>query len=74
MATYLSIVNAVMVKIDAYDVISDRKDLKMQTGSPKRHGYASHIPYNSVGKPETYVFVLHFHNLAIIEKLLTDFD
>lgn len=41
-----------MVKMEAYDVISAKNDLNMQRGSPNGHGYDSHIPYNSVGKPE----------------------
>ena len=53
MATQRSIVNDVIVNTDAYDVISDRKDLKIQKGSPNRQGYDSQMPNNSVGRPKS---------------------
>lgn len=37
-AIYRSTVNAVIVKTDEYDVISERNDLKMQNGSPNIQG------------------------------------
>lgn len=51
-AMYLSTVKAVIVKTDEYDIISIIKLLKIQNPSPNLHGYASHILYNSGGRPE----------------------
>jgi len=53
MATYRSLVNAVIVSTDADDVISVRKVLKRQYDSPKIHGYARQIVYSSGGRPVT---------------------
>jgi len=43
-----------MVRIDADEVISVRNVLNKQYGSPKRHGYASQIAYNSGGRPSDH--------------------
>jgi len=51
MATYRSTVNARIVSTDAVDMSSVRNVLNTQYGWPKRHGYASHIVYNSGGRP-----------------------
>ena len=52
MAMYLSTVKAVIVKTDEYDIISMKNVLNIQNPSPNRHGYASHILYNSGGRPK----------------------
>ena len=43
MAMYLSTVNAVMVRTDAYEVISTKSDFSMQNSFPNLQGYDSHI-------------------------------
>ena len=58
MAMQRSIVNAVIVKTDAYDVISANKALMIQNAFPNLHGYDSHIEYASGGSPENKM-ILH---------------
>ena len=54
MATYLSTVKAVMVNMEAEDVISVRNTLRRQYASPNLHGYASQTAISSGGNPEKY--------------------
>lgn len=52
MAKYLSIVKAVMVKTDAFVLVSDVSARRMQNVSPKTYGYFCQSAQSSCGSPK----------------------